>query len=83
MEKDMIKYSVQVGAFRTQEAAMKFAQPLKTLGYPVKVIQRGQLYVVLVGEYSILAEATEAEGDLRSLGYQTIVKEYIEKELNY
>ncbi|MDD5937352.1 MAG: SPOR domain-containing protein [Clostridiales bacterium] len=75
------RYSVQVGAFRTEAAANSVANPLVYLGYPVRVIQQDGLYFVLVGDYPLLSEATEAEQDLNLLGYETLIKEFEQKEL--
>ncbi len=73
---DSKRYSVQVGVFRTEEAANSVANPLIYLGYPVRVVKGdNNLYYVLVGDYPLLSEATEDEMDLKSLGYETLIKE--------
>lgn len=78
---DSKRYSVQVGAFRTEAAANSVANPLIYLGYPVRIIKgNNNLYLVLVGDYPLLSEATEDEADLKSLGYDTLVKEFNEQE---
>lgn len=82
MDNNIVRYSVQVGAFRSKEAAQDYAKPLYAIGYPVAIIKSGDLYMVLVGNYSILEEATEAEMDLKELGFDTIIKRFEETELN-
>lgn len=74
-------YTVQVGVFRTEAAAKSVARPLIALGYPVRIIRVNDLYYVLVGNFELLSEATELEGDLRSLGYDTIIKKANVEEL--
>ena len=74
-------YSVQVGAYRTEAPARSDARPLMMLGYPVRVLRENDLYYVLVGNFPLLSEATELESDLRSLGYDTIIKKVEVEEL--
>lgn len=76
-----VRYSVQVGVFRSDAAANSVTKPLIMLGYPVRVLKIDNLYYVLVGDYPLLSEATELEADLRSLGYDTLIKEFEQIEL--
>lgn len=74
-------YSVQVGAYRNEAAAKSVARPLMMLGYPVRIMRENDLYYVLVGNFTLLSEATELESDLRALGYDTIIKKVEVEEL--
>lgn len=76
------RYSVQVGIFRTLKAAEEMKKRVEAVGYPVSVEPLGSLYAVLVGDYSLLSEATETESDLRSLGFHTLIKEFDVREIN-
>lgn len=79
---DQSRYSVQVGIFKNLKAAKELKERVEAVGYPVSIEPLGSMYAVLVGDYSLLQEATEAEGDLRSLGFHTIIKEFEVKEFN-
>lgn len=76
-----VEYTVQIGVFRSQDAAKSVANPLEYLGYPVRVENFNNLYYVFVGAFSVLEEATNLEGDLKALGYNTLIKEIQIEEL--
>lgn len=66
-------YSVQVGAFRNSRLATNLSAQLNNQGFPVQVINQGNLFKVRVGNYQDLSNAVAMEQRLRSFGYNTFI----------
>lgn len=72
-ENSNLRYYVQVGVFNQYNNARNLAYPLEVLGYPVRIVRRGESYVVQVGDVDTLAEGNTLEEDLNILGYDTLL----------
>lgn len=66
-------YRVQVGLFRNWTYAKRLENELLEQGFPAFIDDSGQYISVQVGGYRTLEEAVEAERQLKSAGYQTLV----------
>lgn len=67
------QYFVQTGLFRVPQNAQRQADVLWNYGYPADMDMYNNLYRVIVGPYSSMDEAAQAERGIRNLGYQTLV----------
>jgi len=74
-ESAMKGYSVQVGVFNTLENAKGMKQYLTPYGMPVNILQRGNLYVVKVGNFPNRTRAEELKNRLSTDGYPGFVSE--------
>ncbi len=69
------KYFVQSGLFRMVGNAEELADRLWDAGLPADIDMYNNLYRVLVGPYSNMNEAAQAERQIRNLGAQTLIIE--------
>lgn len=70
-----VQYFVQSGLYRMVGNAEQQADRIWYYGYPADIDMYNNLYRVLVGPYSSMEEAAEAERELRNLGFQTLIIE--------
>ncbi len=66
-------YHIQLGLFRDGNNARNLVNNLNQAGYMADIINQGDLYAVVTGEFSSLDEAEAAEDTLRQLGYSTLI----------
>lgn len=67
------RYYVQTGLFRVYANARYMFEELEALGYPVEIQERGGYFAVLVGPYTSLDTANQAQSALRQTGYDTLI----------
>jgi cell division septation protein DedD len=63
-------YTVQVGAFSTEENAQNLAKEIRDKGYQTYVVKGKTLYKVQVGEFKTSGEAQKISEELKKLGYE-------------
>lgn len=67
------RFSVQVGAFKNPDNALKLQQELKALRPDVELIQDGRWHKVRIGLFNSLSRAEEVKDELAKLGYSSAV----------
>ena len=72
------KYTIQVGAFGTEEAAQKVLSQLSAKGYSGRIEQPGRgadrYYHVWVGEFTSTEHASQFQTRLKADGFQAYIK---------
>lgn len=66
-------YRVQTGLFRRYGNAQFMLQQLVEEGYEAEIVESGEFFAVQVGNYTSLEDASEAQTQLQSLGYNTLI----------
>lgn len=66
-------YRVQTGLFRRYGNAQFMLQQLVEEGYEAEIVESGEFFAVQVGNYTSLEDAREAQTQLRSQGYDTLI----------
>ncbi len=66
-------YTVQTGAFRNQSYANRLLNELRSQDFPAEIWEHGDLYRVIVGNFTTLDEASAMERRLKRAGYQTVI----------
>lgn len=66
-------YRVQTGLFRRYGNAQFMLQQLVEEGYEAEIVESGEFFAVQVGNYTSLEDAREAQTQLQSLGYNTLI----------
>ena len=65
-------YSLQLGAFRSEDAAQRMARTLRQQGFRPFIVRRGQTYLVRVGKSDAVAELWSLESRLREANYRPL-----------
>lgn len=66
-------YQVQTGLFRRYGNAQYMLQQLTEEGYEAEIVESGEYFAVRVGNYTSLEDARQAQQQLQSLGYDTLI----------
>jgi len=67
------RYRVQLGLFRLYNNAIDLQYQLLQQGFPAEILQQGNFFVVLVGNFCNLDDAAELERSLRGRRYDTFL----------
>lgn len=70
---DIVYYSVQVGLFTQYENALNLQYQLTNQGFNARIEKIGAYYVVLVGKYDRYSRAVQAENELKTRNYETLI----------
>ena len=72
-EEGEVRYSVQVGAYRTRRYAEELLMELQEMEFPARIERGDGFYRVRVGEFETLQEAIRMEQRLKRAGYPTVI----------
>ena len=62
-------YHLQLGAFRSQDAAQRMQKELENLGFPAHIKKKKQIHLVQIGQSLPIKEIQKIEGSLRKEKY--------------
>lgn len=72
-KEQVVRYRVQVGAFRNSIYAERLLNELIEMDFPAFIDESGQFDRVQVGDYRTLEEAAQMEQRLKRAGYPTVI----------
>ena len=70
---NVMRYSVQTGAFRNRKYAENLLMELQEMEFPARIEMGNGFYRVRVGDFATLNEATMLEQRLKRAGYPTVI----------
>ena len=70
---NVMRYSVQTGAFRNRKYAENLLMELQEMEFPARIEMGNGFYRVRVGDFATLNEATMLERRLKRAGYPTVI----------
>lgn len=70
---NVMRYSVQTGAFRNRKYAENLLMELQEMEFPARIEMGNGFYRVRVGDFATLNEATMLEHRLKRAGYPTVI----------